>query len=231
MTNQPLSQFDASEAGTGAAGSARLFLVASLGLLALCVLVSTACAGESEHTATTRSDETTGSQSAETTGGLPEKATSEGTASRSLPETLLAFESLASTWEVVVANPAGDVQWLTNGPGLDGSPVWSPEGRTIAFVRAPVGDCFHRPCEIFVMDADGGNQRNLTRDPGNDQSPVWSPDGKQIAFERDSAIYVMNADGSGQRKLTSPDAETYESNPAWSPDGTRIAFAGSIGTS
>lgn len=88
----------------------------------------------------------------------------------------------------------GDVRWLTNGPGSDASPVWSPDGRTIAFERASAGDCFHRPCEIIVMDADGGNQRYLTRDPLNDQSPAWSPDGKHIAFEKDATIYVMDAD-------------------------------------
>ena len=57
--------------------------------------------------------------------------------------------------------------------------------------------------EIYVMDADGKNQRRLTNSPGYDFQPAWSPDGQKIAFttERDWKaglgweIYVMDADG------------------------------------
>ena len=171
----------------------RPFLVASSTLLALWAFVPTACAGESEDTSNALS-------------GMP-----------------LAFESLASTWEIVIADGEGNVRWLTSGPGLDSSPVWSPDGRTIAFERASAGDCFNRPCEIFVIDVDGGNERNLTSNPLNDESPTWSPDGQQIAFERDAQIHVMNADGSGQRRLAQSEDERRR-NPAWSPDGATIAF-------
>ena len=36
--------------------------------------------------------------------------------------------------------------------------------------------------EIYVMDADGGNQENLTNHPASDTQPDWSPDGTKIAF-------------------------------------------------
>ena len=36
--------------------------------------------------------------------------------------------------------------------------------------------------EIYVMDADGKNQRNITNKPGDNSSPSWSPDGKHIAL-------------------------------------------------
>ena len=36
--------------------------------------------------------------------------------------------------------------------------------------------------EIYVMDADGGNQERLTNNPANDRDPDWSPDGTKIAF-------------------------------------------------
>ncbi|MBU0492213.1 MAG: VCBS repeat-containing protein [Chloroflexi bacterium] len=97
--------------------------------------------------------------------------------------------------------------------------------------------------EIYLMNADGTDQRRLTDNDADDFSPVWSPPagGTQIAFtsDRDDAnphrcfpnctyqIYLMNADGAeqgsgDQRRLTNlPNGVDH---PAWSPDGTMISF-------
>ena len=50
-------------------------------------------------------------------------------------------------------------------------PAWSPDGREIAFTRL-VGE---RNTEIYVMNADGSEQRRLTFNPGPDVSPSWQP--------------------------------------------------------
>ena len=81
--------------------------------------------------------------------------------------------------------------------------------------------------EIYVMDADGGNQENLTNNPAYDAQPDWSPDGRKIAFVsgRDgspSQIHVMNADGKNPIRLTI--GRGGKSDPDWSPDGRKIAF-------
>ena len=82
--------------------------------------------------------------------------------------------------------------------------------------------------EIYVMDADGGNQENLTNHPAYDGHPDWSPDGTKIALasNRDggpSQIHVMDADGKYVSRLTDGPGEKV--HPDWSPDGKKIAFS------
>lgn len=102
-------------------------------------------------------------------------------------------------------------------------PAFSPDGKQIAFTSRRDNDF-----EIYLMNADGSDQRRLTRNPGLDVRPAFSPDGKTIAFtsnrEGSYAIYLMNADGSNPRRLTSG----FEScdYACWHPDGQRLLFVG-----
>jgi len=113
---------------------------------------------------------------------------------------------------------------MSRGPGAGpaSDPVWSPDGRMLAFVRR------NTRLGVYVVNADGSGVRNLTPKPlgAAYAAPAWSPDGRKIAFaserDADSEIYLMNADGSGQRSLTLNLA--YDGDPAWSPDGKKITF-------
>ena len=132
----------------------------------------------------------------------------------------------------VMDTNGGNPQNLTNNPFEDKYPSWSPDGKRIVFSSVRdghfIGD-FGLTSEIYVMDADGGNQRRLTENRKNDWYPSWSPDGKRIAFSSDRKgdlqnfeIYVMDTNGGNQQRLT--ENRVYDEQASWSPDGKRIAF-------
>src|SRR5207245_2069308 len=116
---------------------------------------------------------------------------------------------------------------LTRSPAWYLSPLWSPDGQTLAFslTRRDTSKW-----TIAVIDATGGDPRVLTDGGGNDILDSWSPDGTRLLFHSDRTgrpqVFVMNADGSGQTRLTNVGDNW---GGAWSPRGDTIAFASSRG--
>jgi Tol biopolymer transport system component len=125
-----------------------------------------------------------------------------------------------------IATDGTGVVQLTDAPGWDQQPEWSPDGSQIAFERSDGG-----VNSVFVMDADGSNQRRVFREDGvYPTQPLWSPDGTQLLFDAETRtadgnydLYVVNADGSGSTDLT-PTTDRAENWPVWSPDASMIAF-------
>ena len=145
--------------------------------------------------------------------------------------TKLAYSGMATyksdltghTWscgEVFVANLDGsDSNRLTLSPMTctpnsmvgDGNPVWSPDGKKIAFVSsgqfADVSGLGNPYDRISVINADGTGQSYLTYETHTSSAePVWSPDSTKIAYTSNNDghfnIYVINADGTDQTRLT-----------------------------
>ena len=119
------------------------------------------------------------------------------------------------------------IRRLTTDPGRDTFPDWSPDGKQLSFISDRDGSR-----DLFVIDANGENQRQLTNQQllprtskGYVQWQQWSPDGQEIAFtynpgaDQGTSIYIIQPDGSGLRQLVDRAAE-----PAWSPDGQKIYF-------
>jgi len=119
----------------------------------------------------------------------------------------------------------------------DDDPVYSPDGKKIAFERAfgPVVNDTAALVAIFSMNADGSQLTQLTNKTtptsAEDHQPSWSPDGRKIAFvhtnttatpRNKGAIEVMNADGSNVRRLTAFAIDA--TDPHWSADGKRLLF-------
>jgi dipeptidyl aminopeptidase/acylaminoacyl peptidase len=79
---------------------------------------------------------------------------------------------------MAVPGEGGRVRKLTNGP-RDGSPVWSPDGETIVFVRRPEED---EPAQIFSMPSDGGEPEQLTKLDTGPSALRFARDGKRLGF-------------------------------------------------
>jgi Tol biopolymer transport system component len=126
---------------------------------------------------------------------------------------------------------------LTDSPGNDHSPRYSPDGTSIVFVSNRDGNR-----EIYIMNADGTNQTRLTNSSYQEYHPRFSPDGGSIVFfasgpEDFYAIYTIAPDGSNITNLTGESTYSLRSQfftdyregspdigPVYSPDGSHIYF-------
>lgn len=149
--------------------------------------------------------------------------------------------------EIYVANLDGSgVTRLTNAKGYDGGPFFSPDGTKIVYrANHPEGDeelakyeairkeGLVRPTrlEIFVMDADGGNQTQITRNGKANFAPYFHPDGEHIIFSsnladergRDFDLFMVGIDGQNRERITfNP---TFDGFPMFTRDGTKLVFA------
>ena len=127
---------------------------------------------------------------------------------------------------VTVPAEKGDVRNLTNTTGVhERSPIWSPDGRSIAYFSDESGDY-----QLFIESQDGKGEPRKFKPSGAGfyESPVWSPDSKKIAYvDNARSLYWIDV-ATGTSKRVGGDyfygpAKTLR--PAWSPDSRWIAYA------
>ncbi len=135
------------------------------------------------------------------------------------------YNSTANTYDLYAArvDGAGEAR-IASVPGSATNFDWSPDGSRFVFEKD------HQ--YVFVMDADGSNQRQLTfteqtlDGPTHDEDPLWSFDGARVTFTRrnnaGANVYIINADGAGLRRLLNE----YTVRAQLSPDGTKLVSDG-----
>ena len=113
---------------------------------------------------------------------------------------------------------------LPRGLRPDESPVYSPNGKLLAFARVHPDPRAGYDLELWLTRPDGTAQRRLTRHSGWDLSPSWSPDGRRLVFSsarkagshaRGRGLYVFDV-WSGTVSLLYPGPGT-STEPAWQP--------------
>jgi len=130
----------------------------------------------------------------------------------------------------------GNKKRLTDHPGYDANPKWSPGMEKIVY-RSENNSNF----DIWMMNSDGSHKERLTESPDNEADIEWKPGGNWAAYiswssrgyiyegehnyEDKSEIWVMNVDGSEKERLLGiPYPYGVINDIEWSPDGLKMVF-------
>jgi tricorn protease len=123
-----------------------------------------------------------------------------------------------------VPRAGGAATRLTSGAGLETAPIFSPDGKHIAFTADYDGNL-----DVYVMRAEGGQPRRLTRHPGPDRAVGWTPDSNRVLFtsNRDNEtrsfggrLFTIPLEGGHPEALALPHAD----HGCYAPDGKQLAY-------
>lgn len=114
------------------------------------------------------------------------------------------------------------LQQITNHPGIDIAPSWSPDGGRLVFVSDRTG-----APQLYIVDRDGSNLRRLTFEGSYNSGPAWSPDGNWIVYETRTGgqFDLWLIDPAGQANAPLIVHPRSDEQPSWSPDGRKVVFS------
>ncbi len=140
--------------------------------------------------------------------------------------TKLALTHEENIW--VVPADGGEPIKVTKGTIDKRWPIWSPDGKTIAYTRYHTG----ADPAIMVISASGSEAREVSvGEFGNWWKYNWTPDGKELTFLSQERIWAFDPASGKTRQVADLEslnlyAPRYVAHPAWSPDGQKLTFAG-----
>jgi tricorn protease len=133
------------------------------------------------------------------------------------------FVSGSDIWTVPVAG--GEARLLVSHPANESRPIYSPDGRRLAFVSSRTGNG-----DIYILTLDTGDLKRLTFDDSSEQLNGWSRDGKWVYFNSTSRdisgmndVFRINSEGGTAMQVTA-DRFVNEFFSAPSPDNSTLAF-------
>ncbi len=132
----------------------------------------------------------------------------------------IVFSYAGDLWRVGKAG--GAAARLTSGQGVETYPVFSPDGKTVAFAGEYDGNF-----DVYTVPVTGGVPKRITWHPGVDEPTAWTNDGKEIVFRSSRAaasryrqLFRIPAAGGAETPLPFDMAVA----ASFSPDGARIAY-------
>lgn len=133
----------------------------------------------------------------------------------------VSFEGNASSIFVQTLRTGNRIQ-VSNKPGINGSPSFSPDGRQLVLTLGGADGNL----DIYVMNLADQQVTRLTTNRSIDTEGSWSPDGRQIYFTSDRSggpqIYRIDAAGGTPERITFEGS--YNARPRLSPDGSKLAM-------
>ena len=122
----------------------------------------------------------------------------------------------------------GAVTPISGSDRRDREPIWSPDGSTIAYTRGPATGLIGAvgPHEVWLMDADGTNQRALVSDNQGNFAQAWTPDSKTLLYTSriaDGALLISIDPQTGEANLLTQ-FNYQNAGVAVSPDGKQMAY-------
>jgi Tol biopolymer transport system component len=124
---------------------------------------------------------------------------------------------------VYVADANGGNVRRVSPPGYASVPSWSPDSRSLAFVRADP----ERPkvWNLWTLELERGNLRQVTHHRvGAPWGGSWFPDGRRIAYSHETRLVIHDLATGHERVFPSPQKGKLVRTPAVSPDGRQIIF-------